>query len=133
MGYVPIKFKTAVIKMIPKANVNRRDPINYRPISLLEVNGKLLEKIVKKRLRTFLETHKKLPSTQHGFRTSRGTDTALNTIHDTIAHHIARNERLYLVLRDVSKAFHKVWHSGLQFIITQLGLPNTKLYFLIII
>lgn len=130
MGYYPNKFKTAVIKMIHKPNTNHTDPINYRPISLLEVTGKVFEKIVNKRLRTFLELYNKLPSTQHGFRTSRGTDTALTTIHETIAHHIARRDQVYLVLRDVSKAFDKVWHTGLQFKIAQLGLPNTITIFL---
>lgn len=130
MGYFPKKFKTAVIKMIPKDNTKHTDPMNYRPISLLEVTGKLLEKIINKRLRCYLEHNNKLPPTQHGFRTSRGTDTALTTIHETIAHHVARRKQLYLVLRDVSKAFDKVWHSGLQYKIAQLGLPNNITIFL---
>ncbi len=36
MGYFPLKFKTAIIQLIPKPNTNHTDPINYRPISLLE-------------------------------------------------------------------------------------------------
>lgn len=125
MGYFPNKFKTAIIKMIPKGETTQTDPNNYRPISLLDVTGKLLEKIVNKRLRNFLETKGKLPHSQHGFRRSRGTDTALTTLHEAVAHSIANKDQLYLVLRDVSKAFDKVWHDGLQFKITQLELPNT--------
>lgn len=66
-----------------------------------------------------------LPDTQHGFRVSRGTGTALTTIHETIAHHTTLKDQCYLVLRDVSKAFDKVWHEGLHFKITQLNLPHT--------
>lgn len=124
-GYFPDKFKTAIIKLLPKANTDQTNPINYRPISLLEVTGKILEKIINKRLRNYLEQNNHLPSFQHGFRRNRGTDTALTVIHETIAHHTARRDQVYLVLRDVSKAFDKVWHAGLQYKIVQLQLPNT--------
>lgn len=104
MGYFPEKFKTAIIKLIPKTNTDHTNPINYRPVSL-DVNGKILEKIINKRLRNFLETNNKPPDTQHGFRIKRGTDTAIATIYETIAHHTARKKQCYMVLRDVSKAF----------------------------
>lgn len=124
-GYFPTKFKTGIIKLIPKTNTNHKDPINYRPISLLEVTGKILEKIINRRLRNYLEQNQNLPYFQHGFRRNRGTDTALTVIHETIAHHTARKDQVYLVLRDVSKAFDKVWHAGLQYKIAQLQLPDT--------
>ena len=129
LGYFPTKFKTALIKMIHKANTDCTDPKNYRPISLLEVPGKILEKIINKRLREFLETHTIITDKQHGFRAARGTDTALTTIHETIAHHVAQRSQCYIVLRDVSKAFDKVWHKGLQYKISLLELPSvfTKL------
>ena len=45
-GYFPNIFKKAVIKFIPKENKPLKNPINYRPISLLEIPGKILEKII---------------------------------------------------------------------------------------
>lgn len=104
------------MKLIPKGNSDN-NPIKYRPISLLVVTGKILGKI-NKRLREHLETHHLIPDTQHGFRQNRGTDTALTVIHETIAHHIARKDQYYVVLRDVSKAFDKVLHSGLNYKLT---------------
>lgn len=44
MGYFPQFFKTGIIKLIPKPNTDHTNPINYRPISLLEVSGKFFEK-----------------------------------------------------------------------------------------
>ena len=44
MGYFPLIFKHAKIKLIPKPNKPSIDPNNYRPISLLEVPGKIYEK-----------------------------------------------------------------------------------------
>lgn len=65
LGYFPDRFKTAVIKLIPKPNTDQTNPINYRPISLLEVTDKILEKTMNRRLRNDLGTHNKLPHTQH--------------------------------------------------------------------
>lgn len=44
MGYFPRKFKTAILKFIPNENSDHTNPINYRPISLLEVTGKVFRK-----------------------------------------------------------------------------------------
>ncbi len=41
-GYFPQNFKNTVIKFIPKENKSPLSPLNYRPISLLEVPGKNL-------------------------------------------------------------------------------------------
>lgn len=50
--------------------------------------------------------------------------TALTTIYEMLAHHTACKNQCYLVLRDVSKAFDKVWHEGLQSEIIKLNLPE---------
>lgn len=130
MGYFPDKFETAVIKIIPKPNTDYTNPLNYRLISLLEVPGKVLEKIINKRLRNHRENNNTLPDTQHGFRTKRGTYTAITTIYETIAHHTAKKEQCYVVLLDVSKTFDKIWHNGLKYKIIQLNLPETVTKFL---
>lgn len=93
MGYYPRKFKTAIIKLLPKSDTDHTNPINYPPISLLEVTGKILEKIINNRLRTHLERKNLLNDTQHGFRMKRGTDTALTTIYETIAHYTAKKQQ----------------------------------------
>ena len=123
-GYFPHKFKGAIIKLIPKPNKPSTDPLSYRPISLLEVPGKILEKILNKRLRTYIEVNNILPPTQHGFRPNRGTDTALALISEKISNILGKKEQCSIVLRDVSKAFDKVWHHGLKHKILNLGLPS---------
>ena len=85
LGCLPILFKQAKIIMIPKQNKQTTDPMNYRPISLLEVPGKILERIINNRLRTHLETDNIYPDTQHGFRRDRGTETALAVTTELIA------------------------------------------------
>ncbi len=124
MGYFPKTFKHAQIKLIPKPDKPTTDPNNFRPISLLEVPSKIYEKIINTRLRTFLESNNILPSTQHGFRKNRSTDTALATITETISKAIADKKQCCVVLRDVSKAFDKVWLNGLKYKILQIQTPT---------
>lgn len=63
--YFPDRFKRAIKKLIPKPNEDHINPINYRPISLLEVPGKITEKIINKRLWKYIEEKNIIPDTQH--------------------------------------------------------------------
>ena len=58
-GYFKMKFITAGIRLIPKQGKFPIQVSNYRPISLLETPGKVLEKIFNHRLRTHLEFEEK--------------------------------------------------------------------------
>ncbi len=123
-GYFPSLFKKAIIKFIPKANKSPHEPLNYRPISLLEVHGKIFEKIIQTRLTSHLQEHQVIHNRQHGFRPARGTTTAIATAYEYIATSLANKNQCFAVLRDVAKAFDKVWHSGLKYKIIRLGLPE---------
>ena len=61
---------------------------NYRPISLLPVISKILEKIVASQLTSYLETNNLLSNSQHGFRPKLSTETALLKIPDRIYHNM---------------------------------------------
>lgn len=123
-GIFPKKFKKAILKLIPKEGKNNKVVENYRPISLLEMAGKIYEKIINNRLRPFLETGEHYHPQQHSFRRGRGTHTALATIYEHISKSQDHREQCTLVMRDCSKAFDKVWHDGLKFKILHLELPR---------
>ncbi len=112
-GHFPNIFKKAVIKFIPKENKSTKNPINYRPISLLEVPGKLFEKIIQGRLNSFLIENNVLKDRQHSFRPQKGTTTAIATTYETISNALSNKQQITLILRDVTKAFDKVWHEGM--------------------
>ncbi|KAF2345389.1 Reverse transcriptase domain [Trinorchestia longiramus] len=78
---------------------------NYRPISLLDIHGKLLTY----RLTDHLTIHNAYNKRQHGFRHGRGIHTALATLHETLHIHQTQRNKIDVILRDVSKAFDKVW------------------------
>ena len=61
------------------------DPSNYRPISLLSIFNRILEKMMHKRLKSFLDSHDVPYENQYGFREKRSTQHVLidivNKIH----------------------------------------------------
>ena len=123
-GYFPDGLKSAVMRLIPKAGKTPTRAANFRPISLLEVHGKMLERVVTRRLRAHLEEENLLSPAQYGFRQGRGTIHAIAVATEALALHQAEGFRCNLVLRDVSKAFDKIWHQGLRYKILQLELPD---------
>ena len=66
-GTFPNVLKNSVIIPVYKAGCHS-DPSNFRPIALLSIFSKLLEKTMKNRLLNFLEKHNMLHENQYGFR-----------------------------------------------------------------
>ncbi|KAG0418235.1 RNA-directed DNA polymerase from mobile element jockey, partial [Dictyocoela roeselum] len=66
-GHFPSVWKTSIMIFIPKANKFPLQHINYRPISLLSVPGKIAEKIVNNRLMNTLTQLQLHNEHQHGF------------------------------------------------------------------
>ena len=112
-GYFPKKFKSAILKLIPKEGKDATIPVNYRPIALLDNIGKLFEKIINSRLRQFLEGNNLYNSQQYGFRQGKSTTHVTNLIHECIKQNHAQGFKTAILSKDVQKAFDTVWHSGL--------------------
>ena len=89
------------------------DPSNFRPVSILPVLSKVLEKIVCNQLMEHLESAKLLSNSQHGFRKGLSTETALLKLTDEIYKNIDERKISLLILCDLSKAFDSVNHSEL--------------------
>ena len=83
---------------------------NYRPISLLPVMSKILEKIIAEQLSRYLEFNNLLSNAQHGFRPKLSTETALLKISDKIYNNMDNKKISLLLLLDLSKAFDSVNH-----------------------
>ena len=82
-GVVPYHLKLA--KVIPLFKKGSRSSLNnYRPISILSIFNKILEKIMCNRLLNFLEKHRIIYSKQLGFRAHHATDHAILSITDKI-------------------------------------------------
>ena len=121
-GYFPKIFKKAIFILIPKPLKSQYRITNYRPISLLETHGKTLGRFLNHRLNHYMWLKDTYNTRQHGFRKDRGTHTALAYFYETISSKNYDKQHINTVLRDVSKAFDKVWHTGLKYKILKLNL-----------
>ena len=126
--YWPTCFKTSTMIFLPKPSKDHTNPLHYRPISLLEVLAKHLEKIITRRLLYYLEHHNYLPSCQFGFRPSLSTVQSLAILRELLSECKQQNRPVLLATRDITKAFDTVWHEGLLFkLSTLLKLDNNFL------
>ena len=75
-GELPRAFKVANIAPVYKSG-DREEAGNYRPISLLPIVSKVLEKIVSAQLKRFIQRNNLLPETQFAYRANHSTEDAL--------------------------------------------------------
>ena len=109
-GIFPDKLKTAkVIPVFKKGLPTNKS--NYKPISLLSVFSKLIEKVLHQRLSKFLQVCEVLFSMQFGFHTGHSTDYALISLTETIKSSLDRNNFGCGLLIDLQKAFDTVNHN----------------------
>ena len=100
----PCRWKSALVKPIPKAN-NPVCSSDYRPISLLPAFSKVVEKLICKQMITFLKDTSYFDKLQSAYKTSHSTITALLNVTDDIYECLENSELVFLVLLDYSKAF----------------------------
>ena len=111
-GTVPDCFKETHVCPILKGG-DPAVPSNYRPISLLSNLDKALERLVFKYLYNHLLDNNILTSFQSGFRPGDSTVNQLTYLYDTFCHALDSGKEIRVVFCDISKAFDRVWHSGL--------------------
>ena len=87
------------------------NPTNYHPISLLSVFSKLIEKIMYRRLYSFLDSCSILHPLQFGFREKHSTLHALICMTETIKEATDKSMFGCGVFIDLQKAFDTVSHS----------------------
>ena len=82
---------------------SRTNPANYRPISVLPVFSKILERAVHKMVYKFLQQHNLLSVCQSGFRSLLSTSTCLTDVTNTLLQNIDKGQLTGLVLLDLTK------------------------------
>ena len=108
----PSSLKTAKVIPLPKTK-DLSDPNNYRPISLLSVISKPLERHVHKHLMKYLESNNLLHPFQSGFRTKHSCHTALSRLSNAWLSNMNDSLITGAVFLDFKKAFDLVDHSTL--------------------
>ena len=119
-GVVPNKLKTAVVLSIHKKG-NKLLKENYRPISILPVLSKILEKVMKSRMLNFLTDIKFFNDAQFGFREKLNTESALLQVLNNVYTKLNDDLKCAGVFLDIKKAFDLVEHNLLLEILYKCG------------
>ena len=106
----PTAWKEAMVIPIFKKG-SHTDPGNYRPIALLPIISKVLERIVHDKLSSFLQTW--LHDSQSGFKKGDGTVPQLLRLCQEWSRHVNNSAYVGILFFDLRKAFDRVWHDGL--------------------
>ena len=93
---------------------------NYRPVALLPIFSKILERAVFLQLVEFLESNQLINSNHHGCRQGHNTATALLQMYDQWLEEVEEGKMVGVMLIDLSAAFDMVDHPIL--------LKNLELY-----
>ena len=86
------------------------DPKSYRPISLLPIMGKLVERILQPQILEFMENSGQLSANHHSYRKNHSTVTSMLQLSDAIFHGCDLNKITTLVTLDQSAAFDVLSH-----------------------
>ncbi len=128
-SYFPSPWKLANVTPIFKTS-DPSNPQNYRPISLLSCIGKLMERCVHKYLYNFVVTNNRLTSYQSGFIKGDSTVNQLTYLYNDICKALDEGKEVRAVFCDISKAFDRVWHRGLLYKLSSIGIRGSLLEWL---
>ena len=125
-GILPLDWKKGMIVSVFKKG-DRRQPENYRPISLTSIPCKILESIIRDGLMEHLESTGQLSKDQHGFRQRRSCTTQLLEVMEDWTKALEKGEPIDALYLDFSKAFDSVPHQRLLSKLRACGVSGTLL------
>ena len=106
----PTEWKKAkIVPLLKKGNALQ--PQNYRPVALLPVLSKVLEKVVFKQIMEYVENNKILHPSHHGSRPNHSTGTALIEMYTSWIDAVEAGQVAAVMMLDLSAAFDLVDHN----------------------
>ena len=90
-----------------------KDPKSYRPISLLPIMGKIVERVLQPQILNFMENSGQLNSNHHSYRKNHSTVTAMLQLSDAIFQGCDVKKITTLITLDQSAAFDVLCHQTL--------------------
>ena len=130
LGIFPDDWKKATIVPLYKGGL-KENVSNYRPVSLLPIPGKLLEKIIHDNIMIFFEKNKLISDMQNGFRKNHSTLSSIVDFTSDIYNSINNKEITLAAFIDLKKAFDTVNHKILMEKLNYLGIKGKLLYWIL--
>ena len=114
----PQDWKDGIICPIWKDG-DKRDPLNYRGITLLCVAAKVFCLILNQRLSSWCEENGKMSDEQGGFRKGRGCVDQIFVLKEALR--LRKGKKTYACFVDIRKAYDRTWRNGLWQMLWNLG------------
>ena len=108
-GTFPDKLKTGRVTPLYKEG-NVAEVSNYRPITSLSVFSKLFEKLVHKRMTSFISRFNLIKPNQFGFQKNKCTSDAILEFLENVNDSFNENKYYLAIFLDFSKAFDTICH-----------------------
>ena len=109
-GIFPESMKLANVKPLFKSG-HRNLSTNYRPISLLPVLSKIIEKVMYARTYNFLQETQQIYQSQYGFRKRHSCENAVQELLSSVLKGKENRKYTAAIFLDLSKAFDTLEHT----------------------
>ncbi|KAG0425319.1 hypothetical protein HPB47_027510 [Ixodes persulcatus] len=120
-GKVPPSWRHAIVCFVPKPG-KQLALTNLRPISLTSCVGKLMERVIQRRLQEHMEPQGLFPHHMYGFRNHLSTQDIFLQIHKDYYSRDARWQAVAAL--DLRKAFQRIAHSAILEQMSRLNLGD---------
>ena len=125
-GVFPQALKIA--KVVPIFKKGDRTKVNnYRPISILPVFSKIIEKIMKNQITVYFERNFLFSEVQFGFRNNKSSQAAIEKLVTAIMNGFEDHKSTYAIMCDLSKAFDCVSHETIISKLNYYGIKGKEL------
>ncbi|CAM5153249.1 unnamed protein product [Eretmochelys imbricata] len=125
VGVVPYDWR--IVNIVPIFKKGKEsDPRNHRPVSLISVVCKVLEKILKEKVVKDIEVNGKWDKIQHGFTKDRLCQTNLIFFFEKVTDFLDKGNTVDLIYLDFSNVFDMVPHGELLVKLEKMGI-NMKI------
>ena len=118
-------WDSSLVSFIKKADKDSYfKPGSYRPLTIASYVGKILERVLAKRLIHYCQDNKVIDSSQEGFLPNRSTSRYLYKMTASVAEARKRKMSSILLFLDFEKAFDSVSTSAMIFKLSQHGISG---------
>ena len=126
LSVFPDRCKHAKLKPLFKKGFTT-EPKNYRPISLLPLISKIIEKVIHDQTQKYLDENNILYTYQSGFRSNHSTNSCLSYLTNKVQQGFEKGMLTGMILIDLQKAFDTIDHQILLNKMRYLGFSTSAI------
>ena len=113
-GELPVAFKIDPKVMMPKPGKSDYNAARaYRPITLESVIGKVMERVICKRLTWKLEVEGGLAATQYAYRKQKSCVQSMVRLCNSVTEARNRKQHTIMTVMDFESCYERIWRAGL--------------------